>query len=682
MIPCNYVSVGMFLCLFRCFSHSSRQEDRASTYNRVIIKEGWEKYVHLPTIVPKSDFSFVASSVIFGKEAIFSVGHGILPKDAAFTLTFDHQIDAHGATCNDGNNVVLQCNLSEDKLLLACTKQDAASMNPCNLGITFKPDITRLITVKASFTGLPDGIIFHPTFTILAEPDGPSVAPVGPLYFGQEMTLAYTLPRALRRTDKLSVSMQQRYSCGDLKFVRFEPSIQPRSSLAVVNVSQDYLHIDIPLDLLDEGKVTPDNFKLIFRHIPPMNHERPLSTKYAFQTKVNDYDAVPDTSLLLMESSVRITRVPSALSTLYSIVGLDHPDMAAGDSFLLNDLTYTADALPELRCDGLVTPIVAVNNLFTLTAAVPAAHPCYVVLPSYAMSLDYWSLTATIAGVSSTVFSRASYTRSIKPYITGHGFLYKDNIAEEILNIPDFTTELAPGSSRSISFGYTPAEVEFHSISCQSPAGETDAVTYIDSLKGEINIKFLASSVPFAKYGELKCIMTITPLAVVEFPKITDVKILDRSFGDMAFSAFNAPRITLTLPTSPVTQGVFDYYNTNFRFEGLTPVIGDKITLTTDRSDIPPSAIYLQCKGVFYENGIITIKEIIGGYEYLCNYKALYLSDKAIRVTATYIADEMFTAEAFAPPSRKRNSASQLKPSNKRVIKSPIMRASPRKELP
>ena len=557
---------------------------------------------------------------------------------------------------------------------LTCTKQDVTSVNPCDLGITFARDSTRLILVKSYFTGLPDGIVFHPSFTILAESDsnGPSAEPIGPVYFGQEVTLAYKLTRALRRTDKLAYYARYGDSYGSLRFVRSEPSVAeaPRLTNGDDDHNRPPTPIYIPLDTLDTDKVTADNFRMVFRHIPRSYSDKPVSEEIELTTLLNGYDAVPKTNLFSAESPVRITKVPSAKSTLYYVLGIEHPDMAAGDSFLLNDSTYSADAAPELRCDGLDTPIAAVNNQFTLTTAVPANNPCYAVLKSHVLATKEWSVTATIAGVSMTVFYAAAWRPSAVPELMGFA-LFKDVEGEQNLNIPDFTTELADASSRTISFGYKPIEVEFTAIKCSSTVGETDATTFIDSKNGDVQIKFRRTSVPLAHYGELQCIMTLKPLAAVSNPKMTNVKILDKVIGDMDLPRFNEPRISLSLPKATVNQGERGIMNAQLKIEGVESVIGAKVTLNSDV--IPVSAIDLKCGGTSYKDGVLTLKESRSENNYHCDFTALYLSDKPVPLTVTFVKDVFVTSETLAPASIKRKQLRVTK-SHVQSTQSPIER--------
>jgi len=149
----------------------------------------YKSSITFPKVLAIDEFSFRATaSVLLGSPATFTVGHKILPKDASFTLTFDHDIDAAATSCVVSTEVILDCQLDNDKRKLTCTKTDSMTETPCALSLTFAGEFTQHIRVTSAFTGLPAGVVFHPTFTIVGQSGQYNVTPRAGLKFrGQEV---------------------------------------------------------------------------------------------------------------------------------------------------------------------------------------------------------------------------------------------------------------------------------------------------------------------------------------------------------------------------------------------------------------------------------------------------------------------------------------------------------------
>ena len=600
------------------------------------MKDGWQNNVKIPTVVTKEQFSFLGA-ITLGSATTFALGHGLLAKDNQVTFTFDHKVTAVGSTCVAGDVTVFNCS-PDGNYAVKCTKQDVATTAACNLSLTFASDFARTITVNTVFTGLSNGVIFNPTFKLAAA--APTMAAtLSETAFGQEMTISYTLPRKLTMFDTLMIS-EIDVADSRLEFVRFEPRTSATADSSIVEDGMRH----VSLNLLDANTVSTTNFKVIMRHVPKLNYKGELVPKEV-NTWIKDTKAVntgiPVVKPTFPTGALRISAAPSAFTTLYSVLKIDHPDMVTGDSFTLNGgFVHTGGVAPELRCVGVPSVTFADDGTFTLTADVPANQPCFVVLLSGYALPDLWSITATTASgsVKVNVYAAGPAADTAVPTATSTSVLVKDVAATVKLTLPDFTTALAPADNMVFEFNYDTSKMTISQVTCADVTGTDNA--------GKVSVIFTKDTVPFESYGPATCTVGLTPLAAAAAPAFTNVLLFGNTLDNIALPVFQAalePKLTVAFPAGPVAKDT-TMSNVRYTFDQLTPAVGGTLAFTSKDVAGPLFSITL-CSFATPSGDVITLTSTTTSS--LCTFAPLYTSDAPISLTVTYTPPSSGTPVVF-----------------------------------
>ena len=500
-----------------------------------------------PAIYTKDKFSFYASSVTLGSATVFSIGHTALTTDATFALKFDHDITASGASCIQGTTDVMHCSVSVNKRTLTCTKNGVSTVAPCSLSLTFAEDFAHDITVTSAFTGLPEGVVFHPTFKIKTSAPA-SMTPSSPTNAGEDMSISYTLPRIPLRTDVLEITAVDDRA-GRIEFVRFEPNDADTSGAATIQDGKMY----ISLAALDTTKATKSNLRVFLRHVSKVDAAG-SSSQVTLESFMNGGAAFASANIEFATNPLRLTAMPSAASAVHSVVAIKHPDMAINDSFTINDITIPNGITMQLRCGNAGADISPDNTgkTFKLVAASPASETCYLLLSEYTLTTPRWSVSATIGGTTRTVYTIAATKALAMPVVTPVG-LAVDRTKTITLTIPDFTSAFA-GIDPAVSFSYGTSYMTLTSVQCTTTTDVTKSGTINN---GQVMINFAVDDVPLSSYGPLVCDVTLKPLFVMASPDFISVSVFTKGLQPIAlppFKAQYASSVTMDFPTHPILK--------------------------------------------------------------------------------------------------------------------------------
>ena len=603
----------------------------------VTISQAWQNNVKIPTVVTKEQFSFLGA-ITLGTATNFALGHTLLAKDNEVTFTFDHEVTNVGETCVAGEVAVFHC-ISLSMYSFKCVKQDVPSTTAaCNLSLTFASDFARTISASAAFTGLSDGVVFNPTFKLAAS--APAMYAIVPeTIFGREMSITYSLPRALTKDDTLMIS-EIDVASARLEFMRFEPrtsTTEPDSSIVKDGMRS------VSLNFLDTNAVTATNFQVIMRHVPKLDYEGepvPIVVRTWIKDSNATYTGIPDIQPNFSLVDLTISAAPSAFTTLYSVLKIDHPDMVTTDSFTLNGgFVHTGGVAPELRCDGVPAVTIA-DNKFTLATDVFMDQPCYVVLQGSYTLPGIWSITATTASGSVKVnaYAAAPVADTAVPTATSTSVLVKDVAAAVKLTFPDFTTALAPADNMVFEFNYDAAQMSISQVTCAGVTGTINA--------GKVSVLFTKDTVPLASYGPATCTIGLTPLAAAAAPVFTNVLLLGKTLTNIALPVFQAayePKITIAFPAGPVFKGAA-MSAVRYTFDQIIPAGGGTLTFTS--KDVAGQLFTItSCSSASASGDVITL--LGTALSATCNFAPLYASDAPISLTVTYAPPNGGTVVVF-----------------------------------
>ena len=578
------------------------------------------RVVKQPAIYTKEKFSFYASSVTLVSATSFSIGHTALTTDATFALTFDHDITASGASCIQGTTAVLACSVSANKRTLTCTKNGVSIVAPCSLSLTFAEDFAHDITVTSAFTGLPEGVIFHPTFKIKTSAPA-SMTLSSPTNAGEDMSITYTLPRIPLRSDVLQITAVDDRA-GRIEFVRFEPNDADTSGAATIQDGKMY----ISLASLDTNKASKSNLRVFLRHVSKVDAAGSAS-QVTLESFMNGGAAFASANMEFAMNPLRVAAMPSAASAVHSVVAIKHPDMAINDSFTINDITIPNGITMQLRCGDTGTDISPDNTgkTFKLVAASPASETCYLLLSEYTLTTPRWSVSATISATTRTVYTIAATKTSAMPVVTPVG-LAVDRTKTVTLTIPDFTSAFA-GVNPAVSFSYGTSYMTLTSVQCTATTGVTKSGTITN---GQVMINFAVGDVPLSLYGPLVCDVTLKPLVVMASPDFISVSVFTNGLQPIALPPFKAqytPSVTMDFPTHPILKDssvtdvaiILDQIDVSvgatisFTFKGLT-VVG--------------------CGNAVVNGNDITLEDVSG--KVICTFIPTYVSETSFNADINY----------------------------------------------
>ena len=634
----------------------------------------------VPRLVSKKEFAFYHSDVVLGTPTDFLVGHTLLPKGAQFTLTFDATFFQLSNKClTDSGIQVLSCTSQSNSRSFACVKQDTAVEDSCRLRMSFDADFSRTITVTSAFTGLADGMVFNPTFTIDARGAQGTTSVLFADKIGGEVLLDIAFPKIIRKTDIVRISNVSSAS-GTLMFSHLEAtapifdyfiygetstdndatsstvnknnvSIQ-NSSPVVADVGVGDGFLDISLANIDE---TAAFLSLLVYFVHIATPGSIAVAEYSLTvTRLNSMESLGSATIRLASNPLYIGFIPSAKWSTYKVVKIVHPDMSAGDTITFNDLTYLSDADPQLRCDGLADPIVAGGTTFTLPsgASVSASQPCYAIFWSYGLFKPYWSITARV-GVQSYHYAAIAETQDVAPpSATSDAPLVKSIQGTAKLHFPDFTSALAPSDQTSITFAFDPTQLSIDELTCGP------RVASIDATAGTVTISFADTPVPLAEYGTLTCDMKLTPLVSAEFPVLSATRTFGQIVGTVALPPFQdlVPTVSFAFPSFVVKTAVTAV---ELSISHLAVAAGDTVEIVKPLTE---QFITLNsCVGLTVSANKITFTEAFAAAAiaktYLCSVTSTYLSEASVdfitRLTRAVAAAAPIIVDfnGVAPPS-------------------------------
>jgi len=230
------------------------------------------------------------------------------------------------------------------------------------------------------------------------------------------------------------------------------------------------------------------------------------------------------------------------------------------------------------------------------------------VFSSYTLSESYWSVTAMIGGVSSTVYAAASASTTIQPSVKS--VVLVKNVPETVvLTIPDFTSALITDDA-VVSFSYDATQMTISAVSCGAVAG----VVSVSSNVASVTVTFTASDVPLGSYGALLCSITLTPSLAVPAPVLTNVSVFGKLFSSVSLPSFQdayVPAVTFSFPVGPVLQGE-KMVGVSIVFDQLTTTVGATLTLS---SALTGSLFTIsECTDATAVGDVITLSKVASAY--------------------------------------------------------------------
>ena len=519
-----------------------------------------------------------SGDVVPGSVASFTVGHTLVKEGKTVTFTFhaDATVDAI-TDCTVTAVPVLTCTVDQTSHVVTCTKATGASATPCTMSLTFAASSPRDITVDVTFSELDPGVIFHPSFRIATTSAGTTSVAVDPGMVGVGFTASITLLSAPRATDILRVSVNVD-DAGKFEFIGLEPSVAGIETN--VEIKDGFLHI--PLNSLDETAATATNLKLKFRHI---SHPGFFDSN-TFNLSVFDVDSGDqigeDTLVPLSAATVWVGFVPTldpmSPASHYNLVQLNHPGLAANDKIAMHGIVLPDQSTATLLCGAAAAVTASAEGVFTIAETILPEEPCYIHLPvMYQLNTEYWSFTATISGISTTLYFSTAFTDT--PRVVS-GASVRGETATITLNIPDITTALeVVNGSYEVSFKYSTQALSVDAISCAAVDGTVDTTVS----PPVVTVTFDQDTKNLANYGNLQCSVTVTINANAELtaPKFTSVSVLGHTYDDFVLPPVQTayvPSITASFPVGTVIQNIV--YPVTITIDQMAIGVDDTITFT------------------------------------------------------------------------------------------------------